>query len=154
MRPDRYAPPRTDVADITPADVALAARPRSVVAAVALIVLSVAIGIVSALPWVDPPMPGEPMAMTAMIWGITLAFAALDAWLLHAIWQRRNWARWAMLALIAVGAAVVVGTFEEEQARAPLVAALALASTLLNLVAAGLLLAAPSAHWFKGAAGR
>lgn len=85
---DRYAPPRTDVADIASPDALLASRPRSVAWACALMLASMAVGLVSLLPIVDPPLPGEPAAMRALIWGITLAVTAVELWLLRCVWQR------------------------------------------------------------------
>lgn len=49
---------------------------------------SMAVGLVSLLPIVDPPLPGEPAAMRALIWGITLAVTAVELWLLRCVWQR------------------------------------------------------------------
>lgn len=66
------------------------------------------VSLVSILPVIDPPMADEPLAMTAMTWAITLAMTAIDLWLLGCIWRRRNWARWVMLALLALGLAATV----------------------------------------------
>lgn len=151
---DRYAPPRTDVADIASPDALLSSRPRSVVGACLLLLASMAIGLVSLLPWIDPPMPGEPAAMTAMIWAITLALLAVELWILRCVWQRRAWARWVMVALTVFGIALGVPVIAEDWTRAPLVAWLGIASSALSAVAAALLLAPPAARWFKGDAAR
>jgi hypothetical protein len=152
---DRYAPPRTDVADIGAPDTLLSSRPRSVAWACVLLLASMAVGLASLLPGIDPPIPGEPAAMTAMIWGITLALLAVELWILHCVWQRRGWARWTMVALTAFGIAVGIPVIEEDWTRAPIVAWLGIASGALSTVAAALLLARPAANWFKGvAAGR
>jgi hypothetical protein len=150
LSPDRYAPPHADVAELTPADALLAARPRGVVWACGLMLASMAVGLVSLLPFVDPPMPGEPAAMTAMIWSITLVFAAIELWVLRCVWRRRRWARWVMVALTVFGLAVGVPVIAEDGARAPLVAWLGIVSNVLSAVAVVLLLVAPSARWFKG----
>jgi peptidoglycan/LPS O-acetylase OafA/YrhL len=110
-----------------------------------------AVGLVSLLPFVDPPMHGEPAAMTAMIWGITLVFAAAQLWILRCVWQRRHWARWVMVALAVFGIAAGVPVIADDWTRAPLVAWLGIASSVLGAVAVVLLLVAPSARWFKGA---
>jgi hypothetical protein len=149
--PHRYAPPRADVANLGAADALLAVRPRSVVWACALMLASMAAGLVSLLPVVDPPMPGEPAAMTALIWGITLVFTALELWLLRCIWQRRNWARWVWVALTAIGTTLSVQVIQEDLARAPVVAWLGIATLVLGAIAVGLLLAPPAARWFKAA---
>jgi hypothetical protein len=148
--PLRYAPPRTEVADLTPADALLAARPRSVVWACALMLASMAVGFVSLLPVVDPPMPGEPVAMTALIWGITLALVAVELWLVRCIWQRRNWARWVMVALTVASLAASLPVIAEDWTRAPLVAWLGIASSVASAGAVVLLLVRASARWFKG----
>jgi hypothetical protein len=146
---DRYAPPRTDVIDIAAADTMLAPRPRSVTLACALLLASTVIGLISLLPFVDPPMPGEPAAMTALIWGMTLVFAAIELWLLRCVWQRRNWARWVMVVMTMIGIALSLPVIGEDWARAPLVAGLGIASALLSAAGATLLLAHASARWFK-----
>ena len=149
---DRYAPPRNDVADVASPDTLLSSRPRSVVWACMLLLASMAIGLISLLPWLDPPIPGEPVAMTAMIWGITLALLAVELWILHCVWQRKSWARWLMLALTVFGIAVGMPVIAEDWTRAPLVAWLGIVSSALSAVTAALLLARPAARWFKGVA--
>ncbi len=151
---DRYAPPRTDVADIATPDALLSSRPRSVAWACLLMLASMAVGLISLLPWVDAPIPGEPAAMTAMIWGITLALLAVELWILHCVWQRRTWARWVMVALTVFGIAVGMPVIAEDWTRSPVVAWLGIASSALSAVAAVLLLVRPAARWFKGAAVR
>jgi hypothetical protein len=149
---DRYAAPRADVADLTAPDVLLASRPRSVVWACVLMLASMAIGLVSLLPVVDPPLPGEPAAMTALVWGITLAVAAVELWILRCVWRRRPWARWVMVALTVLGIALSLPVIAEDWTRAPLVAGLGIASSAASAVASGLLLVGASARWFKGTA--
>jgi hypothetical protein len=144
----RYAPPRADVADLATADVLLASRPRGVVWACWLMLASMAAGLVSLLPFVDPPMPDEPVAMTALIWGIALVVLAVELWVLRCVWQRRNWARWAMVALTVLGVALGVPTIQEDWARAPLVAWLGIASSAFSAAAVVLLLVRASARWF------
>jgi hypothetical protein len=150
----RYAPPRTDVADTAAPDALLNARPRSVVLAVALLLASLAISLITLLPFVDPPMAEEPVAMTALIWGITLVFTAIELWLLHAVWRRRNWARWLMVALVVFGTALSAQLVQEDLARAPGVAWLGIAALVLGAAAAGLLLAPPAWRWFTATAAR
>jgi hypothetical protein len=149
---DRYAPPRTDVADIARADALLASRPNSVAWACGLMLASMGVSLVSLLPFVDPPMPGEPVAMTALIWGMTLVFTAIELWLLSRVWQRRNWARWVMVALTLVGIALSLPVIGEDWTRSPLVAGLGIASTVLSAAGAALLLARASARWFRASA--
>jgi hypothetical protein len=153
MTPERqrYAAPRADVADLTAPDALLASRPRSVVWACGLMLASLVIGFVALLPFVDPPIAGEPVAMTALIWGITLVLAAVELWVLRCVWQRRNWARWVMVALTVLGVALGVPTIEEDWARAPLVAWLGIASSAFSMAAVVLLLVRASARWFNPA---
>jgi hypothetical protein len=113
---------------------------------------SMAIGLVSLLPVVDPPLLGEPAAMTALVWGITLAVAAVELWILRCVWRRRPWARWVMVALTVLGIALSLPVIAEDWTRAPLVAWLGIASSAASAVASGLLLVGASARWFKGTA--
>lgn len=144
-----YAPPRADVTDLAAPDMLLSARPRSVVWACVLMLASTVIGLISLLPVVDPPVPGEPAAMTALIWGFTLAFTAVELWLLSCVWQRRNWARWVMVTLTLIGIALSLPVIGEDWARSPLVAWLGVASALSSAAGAAQLLAGASARWFK-----
>lgn len=152
--PDRYAPPRAAVADLAAADPLLAARPRGVVWACALMLASLAINLVALLPFIDPPMLDEPVAMTALIWGITLLFAAIELWLLRCVWRRRDWARWVMVVLTVIGIALSLPVIEEDWVRAPVVAWLSIATLALGASAAVLLLWPSSARWFRAARAR
>lgn len=147
--PQRFAPPRADVADLAAPDALLASRPRSVVWACELILASIAVGLVSLLPFIDPPLPGEPAAMTALIWGITLALTAVELWLLYCVWQRRRWARWVMVTLTVTGIALSLPVIGEDWTRSLLVAGLGIAGVVFSALGAALLLAGPSARWFK-----
>ena len=152
--PDRYTPPRAAVADLTAADTLLATRPRGVAWAVVLLLASLLASVASLLPAIDPPMPGEPVAMTALIWGLTLVFAAIELWLLRCVWQRRDWARWVMVVLTVVSIALSLPVIEEDWARAPVVAWLSIATLALGAIAAVLLLLPSSARWFRAARAR
>ncbi len=149
--PDRFAPPRADVADLPGTDPLLASRPRSVVAACVAMLAAMALGLVSLLPVVEAPMAGEPAAMTAMLWGFTIALSAVELWLLRQLWRRRAWARWAVIALAVAGVAMGMGLVEEDWARSPLVAWMGIASVVLEFAAALLLLARPAARWCNAA---
>jgi hypothetical protein len=144
----RYAPPRADVADLTAPDALLASRPRSVVWACGLILASMAVGLVSMLPFVDPPMPDEPVALAAFVWGFTLTLFVVELWLLRCVWRRRNWARWVMVALTVLAVAMSVPVIAEDVARAPLLAWLGIASSACSTAALVLLLLPASARWF------
>jgi hypothetical protein len=148
----RFAPPRAAVADLTAPDALLASRPRSVAWACWLMLASMAIGLVSLLPWVDPPIAAEPVAMTALTWGITLALAAVELWLLRCVWQRRNWARWVMVLLTVLGVVLGVTVIGEDWTRAPLLAWLGIASSAFSAAAVVLLLVRASSRWFNPAA--
>jgi hypothetical protein len=145
----RYAPPRADVADLAVPDPLLSARPRSVVWACVLMLVSMVVAFASLLPFIDPPMPGEPAAMTAMVWGLTLVSLAVDLWLLRCVWQRRNWARWVIVAIVLASATQYMFLIADDWTRAPLVAWMGIASTTLGAVAAALLLTGASSRWFK-----
>jgi hypothetical protein len=147
----RYAPPRANVADLAAPDALLASRPRSVVWACWLMLASMAVSLVSLLPFVDPPMADEPVAMTAFIWGFTLAVLAVELWVLRCVWQRRNWARWVMVALTVLAVAMSVPVIAEDWTRAPLVAWLGITSSAFSAAAVVLLLMRASARWFDPA---
>jgi hypothetical protein len=148
----RDAPPRAAVADLASPDALLASRPRSVAWACWLMLASMAVGLVSLLPWVDPPIAAEPVAMTALTWGITLVLAAVELWILRCVWQRHNWARWVMVVLTVLGVVLGVTIIGEDWTRAPLVAWLGIASSAFSAAAVVLLLVRTSSRWFNPAA--
>ena len=145
----RYAPPHTDVTDLAVPDALLSARPRSVAWACVLVLVSIVVAFASLLPFIDPPMPGEPAAMTAMVWGLTLVPVAIELWLLRCVWQRHNWARWVIVAIVLTSAAQYMFLVTDDWTRAPLVAWMGIAAATLSAVAAALLLTGAAARWFK-----
>ena len=83
---------------------------------------------------------------------MTLVFTAVELWLVSCVWQRRNWARWLMVALTLIGIALALPVIGEDWTRSPLVAGLGIVEAVLSALAAVLLLTGPAARWFKAAA--
>jgi hypothetical protein len=148
--PDRFAPPGADVADIPRRDGAPEPeRPRAIGAAMALLLASIVLGFISLLPGVNPPQPLESLVASVVVWIIVLGLTALQLWLMRCVWQRLNWARWVLVALILLGLALSLSFINEELTRAPLVAMLNLAGSALDIVAGALLLIGAGARWFN-----
>jgi hypothetical protein len=106
------------------------------------------LGFISLLPGVNPPQPLESLLASAVVWIIVLGLTALQLWLMRCVWQRINWARWVLVALILLGLALSLSFIDDELTRAPLVAMLNLASSALDIVAGALLLLGGGARWF------
>ena len=89
-----FAPPVAAVADPS---LAVTARPKRVVVAVALQAASLLIEVIQPI---TPPLASQPAFVVALA-----AFAALT----YATWARQGWARWVLLMIFLLGVPLVVG---------------------------------------------
>ena len=144
-RDPRYAPPGTEVAD--PAQIpALPARPRQVQIAVALLWLSLALGIPEAALGTRQPDEGG-MGVVLMV--IMLLIFGLVGFLNVKVYQGRNWARIVMLLLTVLSVLVMLIPSDESQAQGPLLQGLYLFDVLIEVVAMYLVFSKPGSLWFK-----
>lgn len=146
-RNPRYAPPGTDVADPTPV-AALPSRPRQVHIAVALLWLSLALGIPEAA--LGSPPSGEGGMGAVLVVSMLLVFG-LVALLIVKVYQGRNWARIVVLLLTVLSVVMMLFPSDEVQVQGPLLQGLYLFDVLIEVVAMYLVFSKPGSLWFKPA---
>jgi hypothetical protein len=150
MNPNPYAPPRAEVADLDPTP----APPPAVKRACLLIIVSMVLGIVTLLPGVRTPVPGEEDVPFLFVVAIVAVFGSFTLWLLWCIVRGRNWARWGMLVFLGVGWVMVGMEWPQSLGRDPLASAIDIFSLALEAAACSLLFLGPGARWFAGLAAR
>lgn len=147
-RDPRYAPPATEVADpsLVPT---LPARPRQVQIAVALLWLSLVLGIPEAA-LSTRPIEGGGAGVALMV--VTLLLFGLVGFLNLKIYQGRNWARIVVLALTALSVLMMLFSPDEVRAEGPLLQGFYLFDVLIEVVAMYLVFSKPGSLWFKRSA--
>jgi hypothetical protein len=145
MTPDPFAPP---TAPSDHADGSWPPRPPAVNLACRLVIASLALGIVSLLPGVRPPRPDDPVVPLAYTLGAVLVFGGLTIWLAIEVLRGKPWARWAMLAYLALGWWLGGGELDDDFMRSPVLGVIDVACIALEAVACGLLFSGAGARWF------
>ena len=120
-------------------------KPRSVTLAVMLLWISLAIGVIK--------MPFDPAGMKAvpfpaLVWSIAAAIMAFFCVLIFMISSGRNWARITFLVLFLLGLLVGLPGVMAEFQRAPMLALVSVAASVMQLWAVILLFTSPGKGWF------
>ena len=131
-------------------------RPSKVSAAVTLLYLSLALGVLP-LPIALPPICDEHREIPgSVIVFIAIAVVAFFWFLIYKIGKGRNWARITYLVVFGIGVVielpdVLAGLSGSSTAAtgAPALALLGIATTILDVIALVLLFQAPSSEWFR-----
>lgn len=144
-RDPRYAPPATEVAD-PPVVPALPSRPRQVQIAVALLWLSLALGIPEG---VLSTRQVEGAVMGAVFAVFMLLVFGLIGFINVKVYQGRNWARIVMLVLTALSVLMMLFPSDESRAQGPLLQGLYLFDVLIEVIAMYLVFSKPGSLWFK-----
>lgn len=144
-RDPRYAPPATEVAD-PPVVPALPSRPRQVLIAVALLWLSLVLGIPEA---VLSSRQVEGGAAGAAVAVVMLVIFGLFGFVTVKVYQGRNWARIVMLVLTALSVLAMLFPSDESNAQGPGLQGLYLFDVLIEVVAMYLVFSKPGSLWFK-----
>ena len=149
MTPNPYAPPTADVADPSPG---WPPPPRAVVIACRLVLASLVLGIISLLPGMRPALPDDPVVPWALTLAIVVVFGGLTLWLVLEVWRGKAWARWALLAFLALGWWLGAGQLSDDFLRSPLLGLFGVVSIALEVAACGLLFFGDGARWFAALA--
>jgi hypothetical protein len=149
MTPDPFAPPTAPLESVDPS---WPPRPHSVNLACRLVMASLALGIVSLLPGIRPPRPDDPLVPLAYTLGAVLVFGGLTVWLAIEVLRGRLWARWAMLAYLALGWWLGGAELGDDFMRSPVLGVIDVACIALEAVACGLLFSGAGAQWFAALA--
>ncbi len=113
---------------------------------------SLALGIVSLLPGIRPPRPDDPLVPLAYTLGAVLVFGGLTIWLAIEVLRGKPWARWAMLAYLALGWWLGGGELGDDFMRSPVLGVIDVACIALEAVACTLLFSGAGAQWFSALA--
>jgi hypothetical protein len=150
MSHNPYSPPAAEVAD--PAH-ALPPQPGTVRLAVQLIIGALALGVISLLvPGIRIPTPEEAEVPFIFTMIIIVIFGGITLWFASGVTQGKNWARWAMLAWLAVGWLMVGSEFGDEFTRSPVSSMIDAACIAMEAAACCLLFGAASQDWFAAMA--
>lgn len=150
MRPmdhNPFKPPQAPVAD-DPHGKAM--PPTSVYAACGLVLGALAIGLLGLLPGVRPPIEGDavPGWFTLLL---VVIFGGVTVVLSYETLRGRNWARWTLLAYLALGWYITAPDLPINFDRAPMAALIDAVGMVMELVAAWLLFFGDGPKWFSGA---
>ena len=125
--------------------------PRAVVLACQLFVASYVLGLVVLLPGVGAPAADPSIESFLALLALLVAWGAITLWLIGAVLRRKNWGRWAMLAVLGlswlVGADDIVETFQNSLAEG----AIDVFCTVLEMTGCVLLFGGAATQWFVGA---
>lgn len=145
---NRYSPPKSAVADITPEHAALKERPQQIVLAMRLVIGSYVIGLLSMVIDWDYYVSLQPLSKTVIRQLIT---TALLAWLYWKVYLGRNWARIVLLVSAVLGLLMIFsGPGVRLMAAAPITARILMwFSTGITLVVLWLLFLSPGREWFR-----
>lgn len=123
-------------------------RPREVSYAVFLLIASLLLGLLQ-MPFVVINYVSQEQHGFAIFLGVLVAvFGALTLLLVSKIKQRKNWARWVMGAVVLLGIASTLNSFEEQWKESTVWTVLDCLTGLMELVAVGVLFVRRSNDWF------
>lgn len=143
--PNPFRPPSTEVDDLA---AALPPSPPGVRIAGYLVLLSFLLGLPTLLPGVRPVRTGEPDSPLWATLVVVVLFGVLTLWLVLQTQRGRHWARWALLAYLALGWYLVGPDLQEDFALSPLAGAINVVCILLEVAAALMLFVGPANRWF------
>jgi len=146
-----YAPPNALVADI-PLPLAVSGRPSSVLWAVRLLWVAVALGALFIAFRRLPPMSSGVSPLAVRAFGFL--FLALWGWLIIKIATGRNWARLTWLVITALGTLSMLVSPAKLARLGPLEQASFTLQTTLQVMACVLLVSPRARRWFKHPASR
>ena len=141
-----YAPPSAVVADIPP-PLAVSARPPSVLWAVRLLWVAVALGALFIAVRRLPPMSSGVSPLAVRAFGLLVL--ALWGWLVLKIAAGRNWARLTWIVITALGTLSTLISPQKLARLGPIEQASFTLQTTLQLAACVLLVSPRARRWFK-----
>jgi hypothetical protein len=149
MTPNPFLPPHADVAD--PAAPPPQAPP-AVRRACRLVVASMFLGLVTLVPGVAAPSPEDAQVPVFITLAIVALFGGVTIWLAFAVHRGAPWARWALLAYLALGWVLSGMQFMDEFLRSPISGMIEVVCIAMEFAACGMLFFGSGAAWFAALA--
>lgn len=141
-----FAPPNANAAD-PPTDEP--PPPREIRRACALILFAMVLGLVTLVPGVRPERAGAEEVPALFSFGLVVLFSGLTIWLALQIYRGRSWARWAMLAYLALGWWLAGSELQETFVGSPVCGAIDVVCIAMEAVACVLFTVGNGARWFS-----
>ena len=107
------------------------------------------LGLVTLLPGVRPERPGEAEIPVLFTVGVVVLFGGLTVWLALKMYRGRNWARWTMLAYLALGWWLAGSEMQDNFVRSPISAVIDVICIAMEAVACWLVTLGDGARWFS-----
>jgi hypothetical protein len=150
MERNSYAPPEAPIADSEPlvgdaGHVRELSRPRAVIIAGCLIVLSVAIAGIDAA--TDTNSTSSFGSIVTIVWFVVLVF--LVAGFVYKLFQGRNWARVTYVVILVVGIPSVITTIRDVMIAPSAFGVEFLLQSIIQFSALGLLFSPSARAWFR-----
>lgn len=141
-----FAPPEAPVADPPTHE---PPPPTEIRRACVLILVAMVLGLVTLVPGVRPERPGAEDIPALFTFGLVVLFSALTVWLAVKIYRGTSWARWAMLAYLALGWWLAGSELQETFVGSPVSGAIDVVCIAMEAVACVLLMSGNGARWFS-----
>jgi hypothetical protein len=145
MTPNPFAPPRAEVADSAASE---PASPAAVRRACWLVVMSMFLGMSLLVPGVAAPPADDVQVPFFITLAVAAFFGGLTLWLAVAVARGLSWARWALLAYLALGWLLSGLQFSDEFLRSPVAGMIEVVCVAMELAACCMLFFGSGAAWF------
>ncbi|MEO8923501.1 MAG: hypothetical protein ABI330_11880 [Caldimonas sp.] len=146
MTPNPFAPPRAEVANPLSSQ---PGSPRAVRRACWLVVLSMFLGMALLVPGVAAPSADDATVPFFITLAVAAFFGGLTIWLAVAVARGTSWARWALLAYLALGWVLSGLQFTDEFLRSPVAGMIEVVCVAMEFAACGMLFFGSGAAWFS-----
>lgn len=133
-----------------------ASRPGAVKFACQLLWITLGLAVLSLLPGVRAPLWAPDLSAVDILINIVFALLMLllEAWLIQLVYMRRNWARWLLLVLLALGWIQQLSSLSTSLEEGVAAFVLDTLSMLLEMAACYQLFISPGRRWFEASAPR
>lgn len=128
-----------------------ASRPPAVKFACQLLWVSIGLAALSLIPGIRSDFWSEDKSLLDALMDLDLALLMmlLEAWLIQMVYMQRNWARWTLLAFLAMGWTMQLGSLSESLAAGTVAFIIDSLVMILELAACYQLFVSPGRLWFR-----
>jgi hypothetical protein len=140
-------PYQSPASDLSTPQQALPARPLAIKLACGVFGLASLAGFATLIPGYGTDWEKEPLYIVYILISVYILASGITIWLMHAIFNGKNWARWAMLGLSVLGALMLFMP-TEEPTPSKLIETIEIISTLSYLPGCAVLFLGKGGRWF------